>query len=1313
VGRLGIVSVNWVRANPKARVQGLVPSETKTNYLVGNNPRSWRTNIENYTKIAYTDLYRGVDLIYYGKQHQLEYDLVFTPGTDPDIVEMHINGAEINLNSQGDLILKNQYGTMVQLKPRAYQEYDHSKKVVDVRYSIRGRRIGFAVTGYDRSKPLIIDPVWTYSEYFGGTVASQAFATATDGSGCIYITGTSGQYLQSGTFPTTTGSFQQTLQYGYIHGFVSKLSSDGSSFVYSTYLGGSSEDKAYGIAVDGSGNAYITGYTSSADFPVTPGVIQTTYPGSQNSSAVFVTKLAPAGDHLIYSTWLGGANNDQGNGIAVDLAGNAYIVGSAASPSFPVTPGVFQSSSRGGMQAFISKLNPAGTALVFSTLLGGTMQTHGTAVTIDSSSNIYVTGRTYGGFPTTPGSLQPTSSDDYIEKAFVSKISSDGSQLLYSTYLGGTGTSGGTGIAVDGSGNAYTTGYTDDLGFPVTAGAYLSQYPSLSPTSAIFVSKLNPTGSGLVYSTYIGASHTDGFVTGQSSIVIDPSGTAYLGGETQSSAFPVTPDAFFSSNPFPSAYGELMSGYFSILSADGSALSYSSYWAAAAGMAMDTHGYVYLAGYATGAYGYSVVTLAKINVGTPPVQSSRTVHIDSPVTGTMVTGAVAVSGWALDNISTVGSAIGSVQVLVDGVVAGSATYGVSRPDVCTAYPGRPGCPDVGFTYQLNTTSLGSGPHTIAVSATDTDGTPDTGTASVTVIVTGVPPTVHIDGPVAGSVLSGSVTISGWAVDNTSAVGTAISGVQVKVDGTTVGNATYGVSRPDVCTAYPGRVGCPNVGFSYSLNLASLSAGPHAITVSATDSDGTPDVGTASVTITVANGPPTVYIDSPAPGTVVSGTVTVSGWALDNISAIGTAINNVLVKVDGTTVGTANYGVSRPDVCSAYSGRPGCPNVGFTYALNTTTLSPGSHLLTVTATDSDASPDSASWSLTIQIAAPPSVVIDLPAAGSTISGMVTVAGWAIDNVTAVGTAISSVQVKVDGVVVGTALYGVARPDVCAVYAGRPGCPNVGYSYALNAASLTPGTHTITVSATDTDGTPDVGSATITVTAAAVPPSVHVDSPTAGAVVSGTVTVAGWAIDNATSVGMAISSVQVNIDGVLVGTASYGVSRPDVCAAYAGRVGCPNVGFSYALNTATLTPGTHTITVMATDSDGTPDTGSSSVTITVTAAPPSVHIDAPAGGAMVSGVVTVAGWAIDNVTAVGTAISSVQVLVDGTTVGTATYSIARPDVCAVYPGRAGCPNVGFTYQFNTAALAAGTHTLTVTATDSDGNPDAGSASITIIR
>jgi N-acetylmuramoyl-L-alanine amidase len=696
-----------------------------------------------------------------------------------------------------------------------------------------------------------------------------------------------------------------------------------------------------------------------------------------------------------------------------------------------------------------------------------------------------------------------------------------------------------------------------------------------------------------------------------------------------------------------------------------------------------------------------------VTVTTQPQPPS--VHIDFPAPASTVSGLVTVSGWAVDNAAFIRTAIGSVQVLADGIVVGNATYGISRSDVCNAYPG-PGCPNVGFEYKWNTAALAPGQHTITILASDVDETPDTGTASVLVTVAPVLPTVVIDSPAPGSVLAGSTLVSGWALNNTSAIGTAVSGVKVKVDGVVVGNATYGINRLDVCIAYPGRTGCPNVGFSYLLNLASLSAGPHTITVSATDSGGIPEVGSSAVPITVANVPPSVYIDSPAPGAVLSGSVAVTGWALDNATAIGSAISSVKVKVDGVEVGTATYGTSRPDVCSAYAGRPGCPNVGFTYALNTATLSPGTHLLAVSATDSDTNPDSGTWSISFQVAPLPNVRIDSPADGATVSGPVAIAGWAIDNTSAAGTAISSVRVLVDGATVGTATYGISRPDVCSAYPARPSCPNVGFAYQLDTAPLSPGKHKITIAATNSDGSPKTGMDSVTVTVAAIPPTVHIDTPLPASALSGTVAVSGWALDNRSVVGTAIGNVQVLLDGVPVGNAIYGQSRPDVCSAYPARPGCPNVGFTYQLSLTALSSGSHTITVSATDTDGTPDVGTDSVQITVVNVSPSVYIDSPAPGEVLRGVVTVEGWALDDSSAIGAVISRVQVKVDGVAVG-ATYGISRPDACTAYAGRPGCPNVGFTYTLDTTVLNPGSHLLTVSAMDTDAAPGTGSWSIAI--
>ena len=569
------------------------------------------------------------------------------------------------------------------------------------------------------------------------------------------------------------------------------------------------------------------------------------------------------------------------------------------------------------------------------------------------------------------------------------------------------------------------------------------------------------------------------------------------------------------------------------------------------------------------------------------------VMIDSPIAGATVSGMVVISGWAMESTTAVGTAISGVKVLVDGTVAGNATYGISRPDVCALWPGRLGCPNIGFAYSLNSAALSSGTHTISVIATDTRAIPNSGTATVTINIAGTPPAVFVDTPTSGSTLSGTVTVSGWALGTTSVV----TSVKVLVDGAIMGAATYGASRPDVCAVWVGRPGCPNIGFTYSLNTNSLSVGGHSLGVTATDSSGVSSSWTGSFHI--ATSTPTVYIDGPASGSTIFGTVTISGWAIDNTTSIGTAISSVKVLVDGSNVGSASYGVSRPDVCSAFPGRPGCPHVGYAYSLNTTVLTPGPHTITVSATNSIAVTGTQSVSVIVGgsvSAGPPSVQIDSPTAGSVVSGTITVNGWAIDSTSGVGTAISAIKVLVDGTTKGTATYGVSRPDVCAAFPGRPGCPNVGYTYSLNTAGLSLGAHTLTVTATTSGASPSSGSASVPFTVTSGQ-TTFVDSPTAGSVVNGMLTVSGWTTERLGLTGRNSSPIHVKVDGNLVGNAVSGFARPEVCrlhllksaeisSADAPQTDCSAVGFAYLLDTRGLAPGSHLLTV------STPGAGSTS-------------------------------------------------------------------------------------------------------------------------
>src|SRR5207302_767574 len=330
----------------------------KANYFVGNDTAKWRTDVPTYAKVHYQEVYPGIDLVYYAKQRQLEYDLVVRPGADPSAIALRLTGADkVEVDVQGDLVLHTAAGPIRQQKPFIYQEVGGVRKEIAGGYVLKGEQhVGFKVAAHDARRPLVIDPILSYSTYLGGGGADRSHAIAVDAAGNAYVTG--GTF--SPDFPTTAGAFQTSLGAGTFQAFVTKLNPSGSALVYSTYLGGNGGAESYGIAVDAAGNAYVTGRTFSPDFPTTAGAFQTTYGGEQDA---FVTQLDAAGSALVYSTYLGGNRYDEGNSIAVDPAGNAYVGGLTQSFDFPTTAGAFQTRAVGDTNAFVAKLDPAGCTL--------------------------------------------------------------------------------------------------------------------------------------------------------------------------------------------------------------------------------------------------------------------------------------------------------------------------------------------------------------------------------------------------------------------------------------------------------------------------------------------------------------------------------------------------------------------------------------------------------------------------------------------------------------------------------------------------------------------------------------------------------------------------------------------------------------------------------------------------------------------------------------------------------------------------------------------------------------------------------------
>jgi uncharacterized repeat protein (TIGR01451 family) len=531
-GRGEVVRLEFAGANQAVQVSGLEPLRGRVNYLIGADSGQWLTGIPTYARVVYKEVYPGVDLAYYGRQGRLEYDWIIAPGADPQAIRIGFAGVDrLELGTHGDLLLHTQGGTLRQIKPVIYQELDGQRQPVSGEYVLHeDGQVGFRLAAYDRTRTLVIDPVFVYDLLLGGQGGDVGIDVAVDAADNAYVTG----YTSSSNFLVTAGAYQTNLR-GIYDAFVTKLDSGG-AVVFSTFLGGSGDEQGRGIAVDPLGNVLVTGRTDSTNFPVRR-PFQRTLSGGVDA---FVTKLNAAGSDLVYSTYLGGSDDEYGNpgdqlvrlgvgDIAVDSSGNAYVTASTDSNNFPTSPGAFQRESDGlndVEDAFVTKFSPTG-RLRYSTYLGGDSTDRGYGITADGAGNAFVSGETLSSnFPTTPGAFQTTyrSAQDY----FVTKLNPNGSAPVYSTYLGGTGGDfAGSQIVIDAGGNAYVTGQTGSFDFPTTPGSFQpDHHGDLDAT----VTKLNPTGSALVFSTFLGGGDDD---VGHG-IGIDDAGNVVISGETSS-----------------------------------------------------------------------------------------------------------------------------------------------------------------------------------------------------------------------------------------------------------------------------------------------------------------------------------------------------------------------------------------------------------------------------------------------------------------------------------------------------------------------------------------------------------------------------------------------------------------------------------------------------------------------------------------------------------------------------------------------------------------------------------------------------------
>jgi uncharacterized protein (TIGR03437 family) len=668
-----------------ASISAADPLPGKVNYFMGNDPAKWIVGAPTYRNVDYKTVYPGIDLTFYGTQQQIEYDFLVAPGADAGQISLEFLGAAPKLVAGGGLELTARGARLRLLKPVVYQTVNGAKKPVAGRYALAGDRVRFVLGAYDHGRPLVIDPVLDYLTYLGGaggatyigssqttcaqcTQENAAQGVTVDRSGNLYVTGTT----TSTSFPLSNPVQSQVkgnANQGIV--FVSEINPSASSLVYSTYLGGSTYDRGSAIAVDSSGSAYVTGQAWSSDFPVTTGAYQTRcsaaagpnntiIPGCGSfTTNAFLTKLAPGGGSLVYSTFLGGFS-DAANAVAVDSQGRAYIAGTSGDSCnsslplpmsnvagsnallcFPETANallpqslydhaIHPTAGNPGA-AFVAVIDAAGAHLLYSTLYGDKNPSNnvhntsavGTGVAVDPSGNFYLTGLTQDpALPTTPGAFQPTGTNlqangGQVYRGFVAKFgpvtgAGTGASLLYGTYLGGTslteaGSDQVSGIAVDASGNAYITGYTQSYDFPVTAGAnntYSCTATSFCQNNG-FLAKINATGTGLVWSTLVGALPVaqgggSGTLYSIGAPRVDAVGNVYITGRGAYN-YPVV-------NPLQPAAQDLHGGVFvTKYDPTGSTILFSTVIYSPlgglvypGGLDVDSHGDIYVGGYSNG-----------------------------------------------------------------------------------------------------------------------------------------------------------------------------------------------------------------------------------------------------------------------------------------------------------------------------------------------------------------------------------------------------------------------------------------------------------------------------------------------------------------------------------------------------------------------------------------------------------------------------------------------------------------------------------------------------------------------------------------
>jgi hypothetical protein len=969
-------------SNAHPRITPLDRQAASINYLRGSDPAGWHTNVASFSRVRYEQVYPGIDLEYYGNEGRLEYDFLVARRADPTRIRIALNGADdLAVERSGDLKVGLGGQSMRLHKPVAYQVIKGQRRVVDARYVLAGAgAVRFALGAYDPDQPLVIDPILSYSTYLGGTGDDFGFGIAVDSAGNVYVAGAT----NAATFPTTSGVFDTS--YGGPSNatppggdaFVLKLSPSG-ALVYATFLGGTNSDEALAIAVDGGGNAYITGYTVSTNFPVTAGVFQPK-PGQNTTSFgdAFVAKLNASGSNLVYSSYLGGQSLTAGNGIAVDSSGNAYVTGGVAFSFNTTNPLVFQpvnGSSQG--DAFVVKVNPTASGLVYSRLIGGTSSETGYGLALDSSGNAYITGQTSSNnFPAT-GSAADTTYGGGNNDSFVAQLGSTGS-VVFATYVGGSGSEVAGGIALDPDGNIYTTGLTSSSDFPTTAGALDTQ---LGGSNDAYVVKYTPAGA-VAYSTFLGGSGSENSLSPKSlstsgAIAVDSGGTAYVTGSTTSSNFPVL-DAVQSTQSSPGNEDAFVSR----LNTAGSALLFSSYLGGTStdqtqAIAIDGSGVIYLTGRTSstdfpkaaaaqsGNGGGRDVFITKIT----PTAALPTITIDrSALAFTAVTNSAGTSVIALTPAQT-------VRLSQSG--AGTVTWTAASSQSWVSASPASGAAPATITIAVNSAALPASASatatiTIALTGAKTSSATITVTLTKTIDTSSPPPIGTVDTPADNSVLAGSVAVTGWSLDNVGVKrvelwrdlqpGEPTPTVSAPGDPRHgkifIANATFvDGARPDVEGLYATMPFAYRGGWGYLMltwGLYNSGNGNYKLYAFSIDQeDHITTLGVKNVTFNNnAATKPFGSIDTPAIGGDASGPN--FGWGLTpKVNGVATCkiqANGVQVSIDSGPNQPVAYGDARSDLASSFPGFSNSEAAGGHFLFDWTTLTNGLHTIGWLVTD---------------------------------------------------------------------------------------------------------------------------------------------------------------------------------------------------------------------------------------------------------------------------------------------------------------------------------------------------------------------------